>query len=135
MRTVLDSSVILDVVTDDPVWADASEAALVEALEKGALVIGECVLAEITPALGPDDLEAFLREWKIQYQPSNRQAAVMAGRMYARYLERGGTKNRVLSDFLIGAHAMENGQRLLARDRGYYRDYFDRLTVVEPAGM
>jgi predicted nucleic acid-binding protein len=131
MRTVLDSSVILDVVTDDPVWADASEAALVEAMRKGALVIGECVLAEITPAL-EDEVVSFLDEWKIAYAPTSREAAVLAGRMYARYLERGGGKQRVLPDFLIGANAMENGGHLLARDRGYYWDYFKGLRVIEP---
>lgn len=132
MRTVLDSSVILDVVTDDPVWADASEAALVEAMGKGALVVGECVLAEIAPALGEEDLGAFLDEWRITYAATGREAAIAAGRMYAAYLQRGGTAKRVLPDFLIGAHALENGARLLARDRGYYRDYFDGLTVIEP---
>lgn len=132
MRTVLDSSVILDVVTDDPTWADASEAALVDAMRRGALVIGECVLAEITPAMGEEDVFSFLDEWKITYAASSREAAVTAGRMYAYYLQRGGTRKRVLPDFLIGAHALENGARLLARDRGYYRDYFKGLTVIEP---
>ena len=132
MRTVLDSSVILDVVTDDPVWADYSEAALITAMRKGALVINECVLAEITPALAGDDLSDFLEDWKIHYVPTSREAAILAGRMYANYLARRGTKPRVLPDFLIGAHAMENGQQLLARDRGYYRDYFKGLKVVEP---
>jgi predicted nucleic acid-binding protein len=130
MRTVLDSSVILDVVTDDPDWADASEAALVEAMQRGGLVIGECVLAEITPALEAADL--FLTEWNISYIPTSRQGAIDAGKMYASYLGRGGVKKRVLPDFLIGAHAMENGGRLLARDRGYYRDYFGGLQVIEP---
>ncbi len=132
MRTVLDSSVILDVVTDDPVWADASEAALSGAMESGALVIGECVLAEITPALEAGDLARFMAEWKIAYVPTSRDAAMAAGRMYARYLDRGAARKRVLPDFLIGAHALENGGRLLARDRGYYRDYFNGLEVTDP---
>ncbi len=132
MKTALDTSVILDVVTDDPKWADASEAALVEAFERGSLVIGECVLAEITPALIADDLERFLEEWRILYYPTTRESAARAGRMYARYLSRSGRTKRVLPDFLIGAHALEHTQRLLARDRGYYRDYFEGLEVIEP---
>lgn len=132
MKTVLDSSVILDVVTDDPDWADASEAALVEAMKRGSLIISETVLAEITPALDEGDIDAFLEAWRIQFQPTGRDAAIHAGRMYAQYLSRGGNKKRVIPDFLIGAHAMANGKRLLARDRGYYRDYFEGLEVIEP---
>jgi predicted nucleic acid-binding protein len=132
MRTVLDSSIILNVLTDAPDWADASEVALVGAMQQGGLVIGECVLAEITPALEAADLDRFFAEWNISYIPTSRQGAIAAGKMYASYLGRGGVKKRVLPDFLIGAHAMENGGRLLARDRGYYRDYFDGLQVIEP---
>lgn len=133
MKTALDSSVILDVITDDPKWAEASERALTAALTEGALVVGECVLAEITPALGDAELAAFLADWKIQFIPSSRDAAIVAGRMFARYLRRGGTARRVLADFLIGAHALTHADRLLARDRGYYRDYFATLAVVDPA--
>lgn len=133
MKTALDTSVILDVVTDDPKWADASEAALGEAFELGSLVIGECVLTEISPALGADELEDFLKEWRILYCPTTLDSAAHAGRMYARYLSRSGKAKRVLPDFLIGAHALEYTQRLLARDRGYYRDYFEGLKVIDPA--
>ena len=132
MKTALDSSVILDVVLDDPQWADASEVALTEAFELGSLVIGECVLAEITPALCEADLERFLKEWRILYLPTSLPSAIKAGRMYERYLIRSNKAKRVLPDFLIGAHALEHTGRLLARDRGYYRDYFEGLDVIEP---
>lgn len=132
MKTALDTSVILDVVTDDPNWADASEAALIEAYGLGSLVIGECVLAEITPALAVDDLEHFLKDWRIIYRPTPQASAIRAGRMYERYLTRSGQAKRVLPDFLIGAHALEHTGRLLARDRGYYRDYFKGLEVIDP---
>lgn len=133
MKTALDTSVILDVVTDDPIWADVSEAALTEAFRLGSLVIGECVLAEITPALKPDDLECFLTDWRILYRSTSQIAAKRAGRMYERYLRRSGKATRVLPDFLIGAHALEHTKRLLARDRGYYRDYFNGLVVIDPS--
>ena len=129
----MDTSVILDVITDDPAWADVSESALADAYDRGALVIGECVLAEITPALGSGDLQSFLREWRIQYVPTSRTAAIRAGRMFERYLERSTAANRVLPDFLIGAHALEETGRLVARDRGYYRDYFEGLRVIDPS--
>jgi hypothetical protein len=132
MKTALDTSVILDVLTADPVWADASESALKLALVQGPLVIGECVLAEITPALEPAELDQFLKDWKILFLASTHESARAAGDMYRRYLLRTSKKTRVLPDFLIGAHAQFHAGRLLARDRGYYRDYFSNLTLIEP---
>ena len=132
MRTALDSSVILDVLTNDAEWADASEAALKEALLLGSLVISECVIAEIAPVLTKGDLDGFLSDWGIVFVPSSLKSAQGVGEMYRLYLQRDGAKKRVLPDFLIGAHALHHTGRLLARDRGYYRDYFSGLTLIEP---
>ncbi len=133
MKTALDTSVILDVVTADPKWADASEKALKEAYSMGQLVIGECVLAELAPAFRAGDLEHFLADWRIQFLPSTQASALLAGEMYRLSIERSGVRKRVLPDFLIGAHAQQHTGRLLARDRGYYRDYFSGLLVIQPA--
>lgn len=137
MKTAVDSSVLLDVIVDDPQWAETSEEALKKAFAAGQLVIGEVVLAEITPVFSPGDLDRFLSDWRIQYQPSSIESAKSAGEMYARYLGRNpaGKPKRVLPDFLIGAHALHHAGRLLARDRGYYRDYFSELEVIEPSGI
>ena len=88
MKTALDSSVILDVLTEDAQWADASEIALKKAQSLGQLIIGECVLAEITPALPEDELGRLLSDWKILFLPSTRESATMAGQMYRAYLHR-----------------------------------------------
>jgi len=134
MISALDSSVILDVVTDDPRHAAASEAALREALASGRLVVCECVLAEVCPALeGSGLLEEFLTDWQLEFVPSSQESATMAGRQFAAYLARGGRRGRVVADFLIGAHAAVHADRLLARDRGFLRDYFAGLWVVDPA--
>jgi len=71
-------------------------------------------------------------EWKISFEPSTVESATLAGEMYRLYLARNGRAKRVLPDFLIGAHAVVHTSRLLARDRGYYRDYFKGLIVIEP---
>jgi len=134
MRTAVDSSVILDVITDDSEWAEASEAALKEAFSLGPLIVGECVVAEITPAFAPGEVPVFLSDWGIVFIPTTRECAIRAGEMYRDYLERGGGRKRVLPDFLIGAHAEISCGRLLARDRGYYRDYFSSLKLIEPSG-
>jgi predicted nucleic acid-binding protein len=135
MRTALDSSVILDVLTADPAWGESSERALKEMYAAGVLIIGECVLAEITPVFGEGDLDRFFSDWKIHFLPSTRQSAECAGGMYMTYLQRSRTFKRVLPDFLIGAHALHHTGRLLARDRGYYRDYFSELEVIEPKAI
>ena len=131
MISALDSSVILDVLTENPESADTSEALLRRALTEGKLVIGECVLAEIAPTFKDEKmLREFLADWQIEFVPSSRESAILAGRNFARYLSRGGRTGRIVADFLIGAHAMLHADRLLARDRGYLRDYFSKLTVL-----
>jgi len=131
MISALDSSVILDVLTANPHFVDTSEALLRRAMTEGKLVIGECALAEIAPAFKDEKtLEGFLADWQIEFVPSSRDSAILAGRNFARYLSRGGRKGRIVADFLIGAHALLHADRLLARDRGYLRDYFSRLKIL-----
>jgi len=134
MHTAVDSSVLLDVVLDDRRFAERSEVALRQAAAAGALTLCECVLAEIRPAFGPGEIEEFLSDWQLQFVPSTRESVVLAGEMFSMYLgrRRGGATARVVVDFLIGAHAVQTADRLLARDRGYYRDYFRQLVLVEP---
>jgi predicted nucleic acid-binding protein len=133
MRTAIDSGVILDVVVGDPKHADASEIALRRVASEGALVVGECVLAEIRPAFSNDDFEQFLDDWNIVFEPSSRESSLLAGAMFQVYLRRRrAVSRRVVADFLIGAHALVTCDRLLARDRGYYRDYFAGLRIIEP---
>jgi predicted nucleic acid-binding protein len=133
VRTALDSSVILDVVVSDPRYGDRSEAALRRAASEGAMVVGECVLAEIRPAFADGLIEEFLQDWNVSFQPSTQESSLLAGEMFRRYLERRRSgQRRVVADFLIGAHARLTCERLLARDRGYFRDYFSDLVVIEP---
>jgi predicted nucleic acid-binding protein len=131
MISALDSSIILDVLTADPRYADSSEALLRKAAAEGKLIIGECVLAEIAPAFEDEKtLGDFLVDWQIEFIPSSRDSALLAGRNFARYVSRGGRQGRIVADFLIGAHAMLHADRLLARDRGYLHDYFSKLAVL-----
>jgi predicted nucleic acid-binding protein len=134
MISAVDSSVILDVVTDDPLFAAASEQALRTASAEGKLVVCESVLAEIYPAFAdPLAFEEFFDDWQLEYAPSSRESATLAGIHFATYLERGGKQGRIVVDFLIGAHAQTHADRLIARDRGYLRDYFADLSVLDPS--
>ncbi len=134
MLTAVDSSVLLDAVTDSPKHAQSSEKALRKAAAEGGLIICECVLAEIRPAFAnAAEIEEFLSDWQLRFVPSSRESSLLAGELFGTHLARGGKGGRVVADFLIGAHAFLHAERLLARDRGYLRDYFKRLKLLTPA--
>lgn len=133
MVTAVDSSVLLDVLLNDPQYASPSMTALRRAAAEGSLAVSEVVIAEIAPVLEPGDLPKFLADWRLTFLPSTEAVAVLAGEMFRTFLERGGKRGRVVPDFLIAAHAQELTDRLLARDRGYYRDYFHSLQIWDPS--
>ncbi|SLM18737.1 Ribonuclease VapC [uncultured spirochete] len=132
MTTAIDTSVLLDILTDDPRHASSSEAALAEARASGRLIVCESVIAELRPALDSDQqIEAFLQDMGIEFLPASLESALLAGSIYASYLKNRGPSRRVLPDFLIAAHAQLHADCLLARDRGYYREYFRELNVMD----
>jgi predicted nucleic acid-binding protein len=137
VHTAVDSSVLLDVLIGGTPFADTSEAALRRAASEGALAVCECVLAEITPAVGSAHFDELLTDWDLTFVPSTIQSAKLAGEMFQTYLRRRSSRQggRDVPDFLIGAHAALLADRLLARDRGYYRDYFKRLRLLEPTPL
>src|SRR5688572_16044907 len=121
MVSAVDSSVLLDVLLADPTFGVSSRNSLRQAKSEGALVISECVIAEILPVLPAGSFEEFSQEFGLAFRPSSRESAVLAGEMFSVYLKRGGKRGRVLADFLIGAHAQLHAERLIARDFGFYR--------------
>lgn len=132
MITAVDSSVLLDVLCNDPEFCDRSAAALRRAMEEGRVILSEPVVAEIGPTLKEHALREFLADWRMELVGGTLETAILAGRSFSAYLGRGGRRGRVVTDFLIGAHAALLADRLLARDRGYFRDYFRGLVVMEP---
>ena len=133
MKTAVDSSVLLDLMVNDPKHSDSSREALYAARRKGALIISEVCVAEITPALGQGELEELIEDMGIAFIPSTLESAQLAGELFGAYLMRGGKRGRVIADFLIGAHAQLLADQLLARDRGFFRDYFSKLKVEYPS--
>ena len=133
MITAIDTSVLVDVLINDPQCAEKSKSAMRKAATDGALVLCESTLAEIVPVLSAGEIAEFLSDWNLKFIPSSQESAILAGEMFRAYLKRGGKRGRVVSDFLIAAHAQIHAESLLARDRGYYRDYFKRLKLWDPA--
>ena len=133
MITAVDSSVILDLLTGSREHGGRAATALRRAAADGALVASTAVWAEVAgahedPRLAADRLDRL----GIGLVPDHREVAVVAGRVYRAYRLAGGTRRRILPDFLIGAHALVHADRLLTRDRGFYRSSFKRLTILEP---
>jgi predicted nucleic acid-binding protein len=129
----VDSSVLVDVLAGDPRFGDVSLASLGEALAAGDVVICDAVVAEIHTLLaGSESTMEGLSSLGIRYLPTTEQAAVRAGHMQRRFRDRGGRRERVVADFLIGAHALLQCDALVTRDAGFFRDYFKGLKVIEP---
>ncbi len=129
----VDSSVLLDVLAEDPVFGEASARALTHALSQGEVVVCDAVVAEVQAMLDTRDtaMEALL-EFGIRFEPTLEQAAVRAGHMQRRFRDRGGKRERVVADFLIGAHALLQCTALITRDAGFFREYFKGLKVIVP---
>lgn len=134
MITAVDTSVLIDVFGADPHFGAASANALRLCLNEGAVVANEVVWSETRAAFGPDD--EFLHAMQatgISFSPTLQKTATLAGVTWKKYRASGGQRIRVIADFLIGAHAVAQCDRLLTRDRGYYRKYFGRLVIVSPS--
>ena len=129
----VDSSVLLDVLVDDPRFADASASMLTQALSAGDVVVCDAVVAEVQAMLNTREtaMDALVA-YGIRYLPTTEQAAVRAGHMQRRFRDRGGRRERVVADFLIGAHALLQCSGLVTRDAGFFRDYFKGLKVIVP---
>jgi len=134
MITAIDTNVLLDVFLNDPRFGHSSGKHLREALRLGAIVACDPVWAE-TAAVFPEraDFEKAMRTLGIQFSPLTQNAAVEAGVVWKRYRDGGGKRLRMVADFLIGAHALIQCDRLLTRDRGFYRDFFHRLKITDPS--
>lgn len=133
MITALDSSVLLDVIFDDPKFADRSLSAISRARTEGQLILCEAVIVEVMPALpGNGTFDRFMVDLGADFVPISAEASRMAGNYYYKYLENGGKRGRVAADFLIGGHAKHHADRLLTRDDGFFRKSFRGLKVTTP---
>lgn len=131
--TLVDSSVVLDIVTEDPTWAKWSEDALAEARDDGPLVINPIVYAEVSIGFDRiEDLDDALPVEDFRREELPFEAGFVAGKAFLAYRRRGGEKEVPLPDFYIGAHAAVRRYRLLTRDVARYRTYFPTVVLIAP---
>lgn len=134
MRTAVDTSVVLDVLSADRRFGERSRAALRSAYDGGALVACDVAWAEIRAFFGSNEaFEGALGVLGLRFEAVAPEAARLAGRLWRESRKRStGVRERVIADFLIGAHAQIQAEALLTRDRGFYRSYFRGLRILDP---
>lgn len=135
MTTAVDSSVLLDVLGADPRFGTASRQALESAYNAGALLACEVVWAEV--AANFQDSQSFRERMQLlglRFDPISAAAAELAGQNWSAYRSKNpASRERVVADFLVGAHALLQAGVLLTRDRGFYRAYFSGLHIMDPS--
>jgi predicted nucleic acid-binding protein len=133
MPILIDSNILLDVLTEDPEWFAWSSQKLAEYADITTLHINPVIYAEVSIRFHHiEELEEVLPRAYFQREPLPYEAAFLAGKCFLDYRKRGGTKHSPLPDFMIGAHAAVMGWPLLTRDVRRYATYFPKLSLVTP---
>jgi predicted nucleic acid-binding protein len=128
---LVDSNILLDVITADPVWAGWSAGALGEVAEFAPLVINPIIYAEVSIGFSKiEALDAALPTHLYQREPLPWEAGFLAGKSFLHYRRRGGTRQAPLPDFYIGAHAAIRHLVILSRDAARYRTYFPTVELL-----
>jgi predicted nucleic acid-binding protein len=131
VKTLVDSNVLVDVITQDKVWASWSETALRRAAEHSTLAINPIIFAEVSMKFARiEDADAALVDFA--REPLPYEAGFLSGKAFLAYRKRGGARRSPMPDFYIGAHAVVGSMQLLTRDAARYRTYFPALTIVAP---
>ena len=133
MSRMLDSNVLLDIVTADPKWLAWSTDQFRRAAAEGPVLLNPIIYAELAPAFASQAaLDRWLRPALFRRLPLPYEAGFSASRAFLAYRERGGTRTSPLPDFYIGAHADTERLPLVTRDAVRYRTYFPKLTLITP---
>ena len=131
--TLVDSCVLIDVLANDPDWAEWSLEKLDALGQQAPLVINPLILAEISPRFAKAaDLDAALQQLPIKREALPWDAAYLAGQAFKIYRTANGSKRSPMPDFYIGAHALVGNMRLLTRDAVRFQTYFPKLNIISP---
>ena len=130
---VVDSNVLLDVITEDPVWFHWSSEMLARKAETSQLVINPVIFAEVSVRYSRiEDLDTVLPRDIVSREPLPYKAAFLAGKIFSRHRKREGGRRVPLPDLFIGAHAAVMNYALLTRNAGDYRKDFPSLEIIAP---
>ncbi len=133
MPVLVDSNVLLDVLTEDPRWSAWSTEALAAEADRDVLAINPIIYAEVSIGfVRIEELDAVLPPPTFHRVALPWEAAFLAGKCFLAYRKRGGSRTSPLPDLYIGAHASVSGMRLLTRDTPRYRTYFPKLKLIAP---
>lgn len=131
--TLVDTNVLLDLVTNDAIWADWSVEQLEVASLAGPLLINDVVYSELAVRYERiEELDAFIEEAGLELIAFPRASLFLAGKVFTQYRRAGGSRTGVLPDFFVGAHAAIRKLPLLTRDVGRYRSYFPTVELITP---
>ena len=130
---LVDSNVLLDIMTEDASWLPWSARAIERAADNSRLVVNPVIYAEVSVRYSRiEELDAALPKTLFDREAIPYEAAFLAAKAFLAYRRRGGTKLSPLPDFFIGAHAAIAGYRLMTRDSARYRTYFPKLSLIAP---
>jgi predicted nucleic acid-binding protein len=130
---LVDTKILVDIINDDPLWAEWSQREVTRAALREELAINDIIYAELSVRYETiEALDEMLREVELASVAIPRHALFLAGKAFQRYRLAGGTKTGVLPDFFIGAHAVVSDSMLITRDPGRYRTYFPGIALIAP---
>jgi predicted nucleic acid-binding protein len=131
--TLVDSNILIDVLSRDPAWYDWSASCLAKYSERGPIVIIDVIFAEICAGFERvNDVEQALAALDVEHIATTRQSLFRAATAFRSYRRKSGAKSNVLPDFFVGAHAEVEGIPLLTRDQRRYRTYFPEAQLIAP---
>jgi len=133
---LVDTNVLIDVLNNEPQWAEWSIHQLRVQSKIHVLSINPIIYAELSCTFKKvEDLDEVLQVMELKFNQIPKPALFLAGKAFQRYRRQGGVKNSILADFFIGAHAAVSRLPVLTRDTQRYQTYFPTVKLVSPNAL